>query len=266
MTRAFSWRESLIFPILSFSSISLHCSHKQAFLSLLAILWNSAFRWVYLSFSPLLFTSLLFSAICKASSDHHFVFLHLFFLGWSLSLPPKQCHEPPSIVLQELCPSDLIPWIYLSLLPYNHKGFDLGAYLNGLLLFPIFFNLSEFCNKQFMIWATVSSRSCFCWLYRASLSLTTKNIIDLFSVLTIWWCPCVELSLVLLEEGFFCYDQCILLAKLLAFALLHFVLQGQTCLLLQVSLAFFFNLFFQSPVMKRTYFSGVSSIRCCRSS
>ena len=31
-----------------------------------------------------------------------------------------------------------------------------------------------------------------------------------------------------------CYDQCVLLAKLLAFALLHSVLQGQICLLLQV--------------------------------
>ena len=41
-------------------------------------LWNSAFRWVYLSFSPLLFTSLLFSAICKSSSDNHFAFLHFF--------------------------------------------------------------------------------------------------------------------------------------------------------------------------------------------
>ena len=29
-----------------------------------------------------------------------------------------------------------------------------------------------------------------------------------------------------------CYDQCVLLTKLLAFALLHFVFQGQTCLLL----------------------------------
>ena len=33
------------------------------------------------SFSPLAFTSLLFSAICKASSDNHFAFLHFFFLG-----------------------------------------------------------------------------------------------------------------------------------------------------------------------------------------
>ena len=53
------------------------------FISLLAILWNSAFIWVYLSFSPLPFTS-LFSAICKSSSDNHFAFLHLFFLGMVL--------------------------------------------------------------------------------------------------------------------------------------------------------------------------------------
>jgi len=31
--------------------------------------------------------------------------------------------------------------------------------------------------------------------------------------LTIWSCPCVELSLVVLEEGV-CYDQCVLLKKL----------------------------------------------------
>ena len=40
-----------------------------------------------------------------------------------------------------------------------------------------------------MIWATVSFQSCFCWLYRASSSLAAKNIINLISVLTIWWCP-----------------------------------------------------------------------------
>ena len=67
-----------------------------------------------------------------------------------------------------------------------------------------------------MIWATVSSRSCFCWLYIAPPSLAAKNIINLISVLTIWWCPCVESSLVLLEEHV-CYKQCVLLAKLLAF-------------------------------------------------
>ena len=37
-----------------------------------------------LSFSPLLFTSLPFTAICKASSDSHFAFLCFFFLGMVL--------------------------------------------------------------------------------------------------------------------------------------------------------------------------------------
>ena len=64
-----------------------------------------------------------------------------------------------------------------------------------------------------MIWATVSSWSCFCWLYRASPSLAAKNIINLISVFIIWWCPGVESSLVLLEVGV-CYDQCVLLAEL----------------------------------------------------
>ena len=40
-----------------------------------------------------------------------------------------------------------------------------------------------------------------------------------------------------LEEGV-CYDQCIFLAKLLVFALLHSIFQGQICLLLQVFLDF----------------------------
>ena len=104
-----------------------------------------------------------------------------------------------------------------------------------------------------MVWATVSSWSCFCWLYRASPSLAAKNIINLISVLTIWWCQCVESS-VLLEEGV-CYDQCILLEKLLVFTLLHFVLQGQTRLLLKVSLDFLLCL--PVPYDETTSFSDV---------
>ena len=63
-----------------------------------------------------------------------------------------------------------------------------------------------------MIWATVSSWSYFCWLYRVFPSLAAKNIINLISVLTIWWPLCVESSLVLLEDGV-CYDQCIHTSK-----------------------------------------------------
>ena len=56
-------RRSLVFPVLLFSSTSLHCSLRKAFLSLLAVVWNDAFNWLYLSFSPLLlFLSQLFLA------------------------------------------------------------------------------------------------------------------------------------------------------------------------------------------------------------
>ena len=100
--------------------------------------------------------------------------------------------------------------------------------------FPYYLQFkSEFYNKEFMILATVSSWSCFCWLYRASPSLAAKNIISLISVLTIWWCPCVESSLVLLEEGV-CYDQCIFLAKLLlVFSLLTLEIISRICTVIQ---------------------------------
>ena len=92
-----------------------------------------------------------------------------------------------SIVYQALCLSDPIPWIYLSLPLYYHKGFDLGH--AWMVQFK-----SEFGNKEFMIWATVSSQFSFCWLYRASLSLAAKNMINDFSI-DHWWCPCIESSL-----------------------------------------------------------------------
>ena len=76
-----------------------------------------------------------------------------------------------------------------------------------------------------MIWTTINSRSCFCWLYRASSSSAAKNIINLISVSTIWWCSCVESSLVLLEEGCLLWPVCSLGRMVLAFALLHSVLQ-----------------------------------------
>ena len=52
-----------------------------------------------------------FSAICKASSDNHFAFLH-FFLGMVLvSASCTILRTSLSIVLQALCLQDLIPWI-----------------------------------------------------------------------------------------------------------------------------------------------------------
>ena len=114
-------KRCLVFLILLFSSVSLHCSLKKAFFSLLPVFLEICIQ-MGISF---LFASLLFSAICKAASDNHFAFLHLFLLGLvlvttSCSMLQASAHSSSGIL------SDLIPLIYLSLLPYNHKGFVLG--------------------------------------------------------------------------------------------------------------------------------------------
>ena len=142
-------------------------------------------------------------------------------------------------LLQGILPTQELNWGLLHsrqiLYQLSYQGSLIPEWPSG---FPYFLQFkSEFCNKKLIIWATVSSRPCFCWLYRASPSSVAKNIINLISVLTIWWCSYVEPYSVWLEKGV-CSEQCVLLAKLLAFALLHFAFQGQICLLLQVSLDF----------------------------
>ena len=90
-TRLSNWTElnwiflkkCLVFPILLFSSISLHWSLRKSFLSLLAILWSFLFKWVYLSFSPLPFIYLLFSAIFRPPQTTILPFCIYFSLGLS---------------------------------------------------------------------------------------------------------------------------------------------------------------------------------------
>ena len=220
--------------------MSLHWSLKKAFLSLFAILWNSAFRWIYLSFTPLPLASLLSSVIYKVFSDNHFVFLHFFFLG--IILITASCTM--SIVLQALSLSDLTLLTYFSPPLYSNKGFNLGHTWMAYS-FPYFPQFKSVCgNKEFTTWATVSSWSCFCWLYRASPSLPVKNITSLILLLTIWWCPHVFSCAV--GRGSLLWPVRSLGKTLLAFALLHFVLQGQICLLLQVFL--YFLLLHSSPL------------------
>ena len=113
-----------------------------------------------------------------------------------------------------------------------------------------------------MIWATVSSWSCFCWLYKASPSLAAKNIISLVSVLTIWWCPCIESSLVLLEEGV-CYDQCVLLAELFISLCPASFCTPRPNLPVTPGVSWLPTFAFQSPIMKRTSFLGVKSFQSC---
>ena len=162
---------------------------------------------------PLSFASILFSAICKASLDNHFAFLHFFPLGVvlitaSCTMLWTSIHSSSATLSIRSNP------LKLSLPLYNHKGFDLGhTCLNGLVVFPTIFNLS----LNFVIqrsWSEPQSAPglVFFWLYRASSSFAAKNMINLILVLTIWRCPRVKSSLVLLEEGV-CYNQCILLEK-----------------------------------------------------
>ena len=89
-----------------------------------------------------------------------------------------------------------------------------------------------------MIWATVSFWSCFCWLYRAPPSFGCKeyNQSD-FGIDHLVMSMCRVVSCVV-GGGCLLWPVHSLGRTLLAFDLLHCVLQGQICLLLQVSLDF----------------------------
>ena len=140
------------------------------------------------------------------------------------------------------------------------------SYLNGLVVFLYFLQLkSEFGKKEFMIWAIVSLWSCFCWLYRASPSLAAKNIISLISVLTIWWCPHVESSLVLLEEGV-CMTSGFSWQNSISLCPASFCTPRPN-LPVHAGISWLPTFAFQSPMMKRhLFFFSVSSRRSCRSS
>ena len=118
----------LSFPLYCFSLFL--CIDHWGRLYLCAIFWNSAFKWVYLSFSPLPLASLLSAAICKTSSDNHFAFLHFFFVEMVL-ITASYTMSRTSVHSSSGTLSDLIPWISLSLLLYTvevrnrFKGLDL---------------------------------------------------------------------------------------------------------------------------------------------
>ena len=114
-------------------------------------------------------------------------------------------------------------------------------------VFPYFLLFkSEFGNKGFMIQATVSSQSWFCWLYRASPSLAAKNIISLISVLTSGDVHIESLLLCCWKRVFAMTSAFSWQNSILAFTLLHSVLQGQIYLLLVSWLPTFA---FQSPII-----------------
>ena len=110
-------KRSLVFPLLLFSSSFIHCSLKKSFLYLCAIFWKSAFSWIYLSLSPLLFACLLSLGICKSSSDNNLAFSLFFF--WGMVLFSASCtilwtsvHSFSGTLFINSNPLNLIPsWI-----------------------------------------------------------------------------------------------------------------------------------------------------------
>ena len=86
-----------------------------------------------------------------------------------------------------------------------------------------------------MIWATVRFWSCFLWLYRASQSSCKEYNQSDFGIDHVVMSMCRIVSCVV-GRGCVLWPVRSLRKMLLAFALLHFVLQGQVCLLLQVTL------------------------------
>ena len=97
------------------------------------------------------------------------------------------------------------------------------------MVFPYFLQFkTEFRNKEFMIWATVSSWSCFCWLYRASpYKKYNQSALGVDHLVMSMW----RVFSCVVGRGCLLWPACSLNKTLLAFALLHFVLQRQTCLL-----------------------------------
>ena len=129
-----------------FSSISLHWSLSKAFLSLLAILWNPAFKWEYLSFSPLLFTSLLFTDIIRPPQSAIFPFrfhpppLRMVLIPVSCTMSQTSVYSSSGTLSIRSSPLNLFFTSTVS--SYRDDEIWFRSYMNGLVVFPTFFNLS----------------------------------------------------------------------------------------------------------------------------
>ena len=231
-------KRPLVFPILFFFPLFLCIVHLRRSSYLSFLFSGTLFIYIYLFISPLPFSLLLFSAIHKTSLDNCFVFLHFFF--------------PLGAVLITASGTILLTSIHSS------SG-TLPTRANPL-------NLSVTSTVWELI-STVTSMSCFCWLYRAYPSLAEKNVISLISVLTIWWYSYVELYFALLEKVACCQarEQCVLLTKL-CYPLPCFILYSKAKLACYSG--YLLTSYFYIPIShdEKGIFFGVSSRRCCMSS
>ena len=88
-----------------------------------------------LSFQMGIFASLLFTAICNASSDNHFAFLHFFFMGMVLI--------PVSYTMSRTSVHSSLGSLSIRSSPLNlFLTSTVWSYLNGLVVYPTFFNIS----------------------------------------------------------------------------------------------------------------------------
>ena len=147
-----AWNSPLISPIFLkeisslciplFSSVSSHCALRRPFY--FSLLFPGTLHSVWCIFSFLLCPLLLFfpQLFVKFPQTTTLPSCISFPLGWFWSLPPVQCYELPSIVLQALSLSGLILWIHSSPPLYNHKGFYLVHTCMASWFSLLFFNLS----------------------------------------------------------------------------------------------------------------------------
>ena len=105
-------KRSLVFPILLFP-LFLCIVHWRS-PSYLSLLFSEILHSVGYTFLPCLSLHFFPQLFVKPPQTTTFPSCISFSLRWSWLLPLVPCYEPPSIVLQALCPPDLIPWIYLS--------------------------------------------------------------------------------------------------------------------------------------------------------
>ena len=87
------------------------------------------------------FVSLLYLSLCKASSDN--LLLCCISFSWEWLIPASCTMSWTSVHSSSGTLSDLIPWIYFSLLLYNHKWFDF-SHTWMVWWFPTLFNLWKF--------------------------------------------------------------------------------------------------------------------------
>ena len=134
--------------------------------------------------------------------------------------------------------SDLIPWIYLSLPMYDHKGFDLGHTwmvfrYEELKFFSFSLNLairsswSEPQSAPSLVFADCIVSIFGCKEYNQSDFVIDHLVMSMCRVFSF-----------VFERGCLLWPVHSLGKTLLAFALLHSIFQGHICLLLQVFLDF----------------------------